>query len=148
MRRQLTYFLIVFVSLSLITLWWPINEFECNSEAFLASGTQKFQVKATKVVVQPWLGGHQVYGIFMVPNEYKRSPFFVFTFKGIGSNCSRPFGYSQNYDDIFADPGTHLVRNYMRTRIALRFILQGLYFQMNNPQNWTLTYPQLNADQG
>ncbi|OUL25238.1 hypothetical protein BV378_16925 [Nostoc sp. RF31YmG] len=142
MRRQLFHTLVFLCSLIIVILLWPINDSDCNSAAFLASKTKKFQVQATKVVVQPWRGEHHVYGIFMVPNEYKQSPLFVLTVKGFGSECSKPFGYSQNYDDISAEPGTHLVRDYMRTRTALRLILQGLYWQLNDKQNWTLTYPQ------
>ncbi|OUL24783.1 hypothetical protein BV372_28630 [Nostoc sp. T09] len=142
MRRQLIYALVFILSLSIVILLWPINDSDCNSEAFLSSKTKKFQVQATKVVVQPWRGEHHVYGIFMVPNEYKQTPLFVLTVKGFGSECSKPFGYSQNYDDISADPGTHLVRDYLRTRTALRLILQGLYAQLKDKQNWTLTYPQ------
>ncbi|OUL30352.1 hypothetical protein [Nostoc sp. 106C] len=142
MHRQLFHTLVFLCSLIIVILLWPINDSDCNSAAFLASKTKKFQVQATKVVVQPWRGEHHVYGIFMVPNEYKQSPLFVLTVKGFGSECSKPFGYSQNYDDISAEPGTHLVRDYMRTRTALRLILQGLYWQLNDKQNWTLTYPQ------
>ncbi|BAY13190.1 hypothetical protein [Calothrix sp. NIES-2098] len=142
MRRKLIYILLLLLSLGIVTLLWPVNDSDCNSEAFLASKTKKFQVQATKVVVQPWRGEHHVYGIFMVPNEYKQSPLFVLTVKGFGSECSKPFGYSQYYDDISAKPGTHLVRDYIRTRTALRLILQGLYWQLNDKQNWTLTYPQ------
>ncbi len=142
MRRYIIYVLAFILSLSLIILFWNVNDSACNSEAFLASKTKKFQVQATKVVVEPWRGKHHVYGIFMVPNEYKQTPFFVLTVKGFGNECSKPFGYRQNYDDIFAGPGTHLVRDYMRTRTALRLIFQGLYGQLNDKQNWTLTYPQ------
>jgi hypothetical protein len=141
MRRRLTYILILLLSLSMITLWWPVNDSQCDSAAFLASKTQKFQVQATKVLVKPWRGEHHVYGIFMVPDKYKQAPFFVLTVKGVGSDCSKPFGYSQNVDDIFAQPGTHLVKDFIRTRTALRLILQGLYFQINNKHNWTLTFP-------
>ncbi|WP_414563440.1 MULTISPECIES: hypothetical protein [unclassified Anabaena] len=147
MRRQIAYVLILLFSLIIVILWWPINDADCNSKAFLASKTPKFSIQASQIVVQPWHGEHQVYGIFMVPNEYKRSPFFVLSVKGIGSHCSRPFGYNQNYDDVVAKPGTHLIRYYMRSRIALRGILQGLYLQINNPQNWTLTYPLINLNQ-
>ncbi|MBH8573862.1 hypothetical protein I8752_12685 [Nostocaceae cyanobacterium CENA369] len=146
MRRKIMYVLILLLSLSIITFWWPVNDSECNSEAFLKSKIKKFQVQAAKVVVQPWRGEHQVYGIFMVPDEYKQTPFLVLTVKGFGSECSRPFGYRRNFDDIFAEPGTHLVRDYIRTRIALRLILQGLYFHLNEKQNWTLTFPQQKAD--
>lgn len=143
MRRQIIYVVIVLFSMLSVTLWWPVNDSQCNWEAFLASKTKKFSVQAFQIVVQPWLGEHHVYGIFMVPDEYKQAPFFVLTVPGAGGYCSRPFGYSQNYDDIFAEPGTHLIRYYLRTRIALRLMFQGLYFQLNDKQNWILTYPQV-----
>lgn len=113
MLRQMTYVLILLFSLIIVTLWWPINDADCNSKAFLASKNPKFSIQASQIVVQPWRGEHQVYGIFMVPNEYKRSPFFVLSVKGVGSYCSRPFGYNKNYDDVVAEPGTHLIRYYM-----------------------------------
>ena len=146
MRRKFIYILILLLSMMIIITYWTVNDSDCDFEAFLASKTQKFPIQASKVVVQPWRGEHHVYGIFMVPDEYKQTPFFVLTVKGFGSECSRPFGNSQNYDDIFALPGTHLIKDYLRTRIALRLILQGLYFQLNDQQNWTLTYPQHNTD--
>ncbi|WP_392534873.1 hypothetical protein [Nostoc sp. C117] len=142
MRLRLIYIFIFLLSLSIITLWWPVNDSDCNLEAFIASKTPKFQVQATKVVVQPWRGRHHVYGIFMIPNEYKQSPFFVVTVKGTRSYCSKQFGHRKNFDDIFAEPGTFLVRKFMRTRTALQLILQGLYFQVNDKQNWTLIFPE------
>ncbi|MGI8503271.1 MAG: hypothetical protein ACR2LR_19385 [Hassallia sp.] len=119
----------------------PLGETNCNAEPFLASKTQKFQVHATEVVVKPWLGEHHVYGIFMVPDKYEEAPFFILTVKHLGSFCEKPFGNSQFYDDILAEPGTHLIRDYIRTRLALRLIIQGLYFQLNDKYNWSLTYP-------
>ncbi|MDZ7961243.1 MAG: hypothetical protein RMY34_25745 [Aulosira sp. DedQUE10] len=142
MRRLFIYTLLFLISLSILTLFWPINDSDCDAEAFLTSTSKKYQVQATKVVVQPWRGEHHVYGIFMVPDEYKQSPFFVLTVKGFGNECSKPFGYKQNYDGISAVQGTYLVKDYMRTRTALRLILQGLYKQINNKNNWTLTYSQ------
>jgi hypothetical protein len=142
MRRLFIYFLIMLLSVLITVLWWPLNDSDCNATAFLASKTKKIQVKATKVVVQPWLGEHQVYGIFTVPDAYKNTPFFIMSVKGGESDCSRPFGNSEYYAGVFAKPETHLIRYYMRTRMALRLIFQGLYFQLNDPQNWTLTFPQ------
>ncbi|MGF1939033.1 MAG: hypothetical protein RM347_032565 [Nostoc sp. ChiQUE02] len=142
MRRRFRYILILLLSLSIITLWWPVNDSDCNIEAFLASKTTKFQLQATKVIVQPWHGRHHVYGIFMIPDEYKQAPFFVVTVQGAGSYCSKQFGYKKNFDDIIAEPGTYLVRKFIRTRIALRLIIKGLYFQINDKNNWTLTFPE------
>ncbi len=148
MRRRLRYILILLLSLSIITLWWPVNDSDCNFGDFLASKTAKFQLNATKVIVQPWRGRHHVYGIFMIPDEYKQAPFFVVTVQGAGSYCSKQFGYKKNFDGIFAEPGTYLVRKFIRTRTALRLIFQGLYFQINDQQDWTLTFPELKTSTG
>ncbi|MEH2467140.1 hypothetical protein [Nostoc sp.] len=147
MRHRLRYILILLLSLSIITLYWPVNNSDCNSEAILASKTTKFQVHATKVIVQPWLGRHHIYGIFMIPDQYKQTQFFVLTVKGAGSYCSKQFGYQKNFNDIFAEPGTYLLRKFIRTRTALQLIFQGLYSQINDKQNWTLTFPELKVGQ-
>lgn len=145
MRRRLRYILILLLSLSIITLWWPVNDSDCNFGNLLVSKTKKFQVNATKVIVQPWRGRHHVYGIFMIPNEYKQAPFFVVTVQGAGSYCSKQFGYKKNFNGISAEPGTYLVQKFIRTRTALRLIFQGLYFQINEKQSWTLTFPEPNT---
>ncbi|MBD2530995.1 hypothetical protein H6G97_15970 [Nostoc flagelliforme FACHB-838] len=147
MRHRLRYILILLLSLSIITLWWPVNDSDCNLDDFLASKTTNFQVYATKVVVQPWRGRHHVYGIFMIPDKYKQSPFFVVRVKDAGSYCSYQFGHKNNFDNIFAEPETYLVRKFIRTRTSLRLILQGLYFQLNDKQNWTLTFPEPKVSQ-
>ncbi|BBD60639.1 hypothetical protein NIES2109_34380 [Nostoc sp. HK-01] len=143
MRRKIIYVFILLFSILIVILWWPVHDTQCNSEAFLKSNRQKLQIPASQVVVEPWRGEHHVYGIFMVPDEYKEAPFFVLTVMGGSSYCSKPFGYSQNYDDVFAEPETHLIRYYLRTRLALRLIFQGSYFQLNDKQNWFLTYPKI-----
>ncbi|MEH2077864.1 MAG: hypothetical protein V7K57_26265 [Nostoc sp.] len=147
MHRRLRYFLILLFSVIITTVWWPVNDSDCNPKAFLASKTPKFQVHATKVIIQPWRGRHHIYGIFMIPDEYKQAEFFVLTVEGAGNYCSKQFGYQKSFNDIFAEPGTYLVRKFIRTRTALRLIFQGLYFQINDNKNWTLTFPELKASQ-
>ncbi|MDF5713397.1 MAG: hypothetical protein PUP93_05795 [Rhizonema sp. NSF051] len=142
-QSYIVILLLVLSTLTILYLWTPLDDSDCNVESFLASKTETYQVQATKVVVKPWLGEHHVYGIFIVPDEYKEAPFFVLTVKGIGSDCERPFGHFQNFEGITALPGTHIIRDYIRTRTALRIILQGMYTQVKEPQNWTLTYPLL-----
>ncbi|WP_246162805.1 hypothetical protein [Brasilonema sennae] len=134
--------LLLLTSLTTLYLWFPVDDSNCNIKAVLRPRFGKYDVYATKVVVQPWLGEHQVYGIFMVPDKYKDAPFFVLTVKGAGSNCEKPFGTLQEVDGIFAEPGTHLIRDYIRTRTAFRLILQGMYNELKDPQSWKLTYPR------
>ncbi|MBD0264407.1 MAG: hypothetical protein ICV85_18200 [Tolypothrix sp. T3-bin4] len=146
MHRFVIYIAIFILSLSFITLWMPLKDTTCNAaEPFLTSKTPKFQVHASKVIVEPWLGEHHVYAIFMVPDKYKEAPFFILTVKDVGSFCKKPFGNSEYYDDVLAEPGTHLIRDYIRTRLALRLIFQGLYFKLNDKYNWSLTYPADNS---
>lgn len=145
MRWKHTYVAILLVlSLNIFIIfdsWLSVNDVDCDARDFLTSQTPKLQIHATKVVVEPWLGEHHVYGIFIVPDRYKETPFFILTVKGVGSACEKPFGTLENIDGIFAMPGTHIIRDYIRTRTAIRLIVKGLYNQLNDKYNWTLTYP-------
>lgn len=142
MRRPIVYSLIFLFSLIMIIIWWPVNDSNCSLVTVLRLKKENSQVQAKQVVVKPWLGEHHVYGIFQVPDEYKESQVFMLSIPGDRKYCSRPFGTSKNYDDVFAEPGTILIRHYIKSRIAVKMIFQGLYSQLNNPQNWTLTFPK------
>ncbi|AFZ57733.1 hypothetical protein H6G54_16945 [Anabaena cylindrica FACHB-243] len=141
MRSPFIYGSIFLLSCLIIVIWWPINDSPCSLVDMLKFKKANFQVQATQVVVKPWLGKHHIYAIFKVPDKYKESKFLL-TVPGNRQYCSKPFGHSQNYDDVFAEPGTHLIRHYIRTRTAVKMIFQGLYSELNNPQNWTLTFPK------
>src|SRR2546427_4109304 len=56
------------------TVAWLLNKpatGDCGGEA--PTNHKGHEIRATKGVVQPWLGEHHVYGIFMGPNPYKQS---------------------------------------------------------------------------
>jgi hypothetical protein len=148
MRRPVIYILILLLSCLLIVLWWPMNNgSNCSSLAVLKSKKPKYQVQASQVIVKPWLGQHHVYGIFMLPERYKESPSFVLSVKDVGEFCYRPFGYSQSYDNVVAEPGTYLIRYYILTRMAMKKIFQGGYGELKQPQNWTLTVQEPTKNQ-
>jgi hypothetical protein len=140
-RRYTLYALIFLFSLLMMIIWWPVDDSTCNLVMLLKLKQQNFQVQAKQVIIKPWLLEHHVYGIFQVPDEYKDSQFFMLSIPGDRKYCYRPFGYNENYDNVFAEPGTHLIRIYIKTRITVKMIFQGLYFKLNNPENWTLTFP-------
>ncbi|QNP28685.1 hypothetical protein [Cylindrospermopsis curvispora] len=140
MRRLIIYGLIFILS-CLVIIWWPVNDSNCSFITLAKLKKDNFQVTATKVSVRPWLGQHHIYGIFQVPDSYKESQFFMLSIPGGRQYCARPFGYSENYDDVFAQPGNILIRYYVPTRIGTKMIFQGLFFELNNPQNWSLTFP-------
>ncbi|MBW4513416.1 MAG: hypothetical protein KME64_44230 [Scytonematopsis contorta HA4267-MV1] len=154
MKNTFIYYFVIFLSsvffsiLIISHIFRPLHDYSCHAQNFMASSEEKFKVNATKVVVKPWLGEHHVYGIFMIPDEYKTTPFFVLTVKGLGSYCEKPFGSQQSYGDITALPGTHLIKDYIRTRLAIKLIAKGLYNQINNRENWSLTFPIIDHSQG
>src|SRR3989442_13235854 len=56
------------------TVAWLLNKpatGDCGGEA--PTNHKGHEIRATKVFVQPWLGEHHVYGIFMGPKRYKAS---------------------------------------------------------------------------
>lgn len=146
LRLLLIYVLIsgfiLLLLLLILTIWLPVNDSDCSLRNFIIPKKQEFLVHASKVVVEPWLGQHHVYAIFTIPDVYRETPFFIVTVPGDRQYCSHPFGYDQNYDDVFAPAGTHLVRYYIRTRTGIKLIFQGLYSQLNNPEKWLLRLPK------
>src|SRR5712691_8755284 len=54
------------------TIAWLLNKpptTNCGAEA--PADSKIHTIHPTKVVVQPWQGRHQIYGIFVVPNRYR-----------------------------------------------------------------------------
>lgn len=143
-KYALVLALFLILGITAIFLWLPVNDADCDATDFLASNSGKYQLQATKVVVKPWLGEHHIYGIFMVPDEYRVTPFFVLNVKGAITNCEKPFGDLETIDGVIAKPGTHLIRDFIRTRVALRAIIRGKYNQINDQSNWSLIFPLIN----
>src|SRR5712691_8446329 len=62
------------------TVAWLLNKpptGDCGGEA--PANHKVHEIRATKVVVQPWLGKHHVYGIFTVPDRYKHNKNYAVT---------------------------------------------------------------------
>ena len=126
------------------TVVWLLNKpptADCSAEA--PSDHKVHEIRATKVVVQPWLGEHHVYGIFMVPNRYRYNKKYVVTTTVRGFDRSFAGGErsgKQYVYDAFAEPGHYLLRSYVPTRLALWFLVNGLLGDLRNPCNWTLVF--------
>src|SRR2546425_376559 len=182
------------------TVAWLLNKpatGDCGGEA--PTNHKVHEIRATKVVVQPWLGEHHVYGIFMVPNRYKHSwqnvafapqsgsftaeldatpqngamaggvglpnaPAPAYSSPGaVGPTCvmagnknysvvtmavrgfDRRFAVGeradkQYVDDVLAEPEHYLLRIYVPTRVALWFLVNGLFGDLRRPCDWTLVF--------
>jgi hypothetical protein len=103
------------------------------------------RIHAIKVVVRPWLGQHQVFGIFMVPLRYRSGRSYsgtisVQSFSGAFRPDQQP--EVQRVEDVIVEPGYYLVRGYVPTRIALWFLVTGQYGELRSPCNWTLEFSE------
>ncbi|MBD2361864.1 hypothetical protein H6G36_11830 [Anabaena minutissima FACHB-250] len=114
----------------------------CHSSwAFPQPKKVKYYTHPEKIVFQPWLGQHNVYAVFMIPQEYRYDYLFRLDLPGENTRCGVIQRANQSViADVDAKPGYSLVRGYLKTRIALRLILQGHLNQLKQPQNWQLGY--------
>ena len=102
------------------------------------------EIRGAKVVVQPWLGEHRVYGIFMVPDRYKHNTKYAaaMAVRGLDRRFVVGERADKQYvgDDVLAGSGHYLVRIYVPTRVALWLLVNGLFGDLRNPCNWTLMF--------
>src|SRR2546426_3943813 len=96
------------------TIAWLLNKqpsTNCGAEAPADSNVHT--IRPTKVVVEPWQGRHQVYGIFMVPNRYKDNRRYFATMSIQGVNDQFALGRSRETEyaeDVGAEPGHYAKR--------------------------------------
>ncbi len=125
------------------TLAWLLNKpptVDCNAET--ATDHRAHKILARKVVVHPWLGPHHVYGVFMVPNRYEQNKkgAVVMTIRGYRYLAAgRSFG-AQSVDGLVAEPGHYVLRSHVHTRVALWFLVSGLFGDLRRPCNWALVF--------
>lgn len=127
------------------TLKYILNP-QCRDTSFLNSQKEIFQVHPITVCVKPWQGRHNVYGIFMLPNEHKiRYPVMI-TVKEAGSYRKEAYMVKENIEEYPAPPGYYLLRVCLKTRVAIGMIFRGLYYQLKDPLNWIFTYTLITED--
>lgn len=100
-------------------------------------------IHATKVIVSPWLGQHQIYGIFVVPNRYRDERRYATVLNVRGVTClSVENGSAENRseDEISGKPGYYSMRGYIPTRVALRVLFTGRFGDLRAPCNWALEF--------
>jgi hypothetical protein len=139
--------------LAVVMMMWLVNKpptSNCGSEE--PADPNVYKIRATKVVVQPWLGEHQVYGIFTVPDRYKHNKNYAVTmavrgfdhqFAVVERSDKRLEDLNerlQYVDHVFAPPGHYLLRSYVPTRVALWFLVNGRFGDLRRPCDWTLVF--------
>ncbi len=132
--------------LSVFTTVWltatPITR-HCQSEGL--SDSKLYKAHPVKVVVRPWLGQHQVFGIFVVPLRYRsgRSYSGTISVQSFKEEFVPDWQANiQRVEDVIVEPGFYLVRGYVPTRIALWFLVTGQFGELRSPCNWTLEFSE------
>ena len=101
------------------------------------------KITASKVVAQPWLGQHHVYGIFLIPvryGDYKRYQ-VTMSIGGIDGAFDVGEGDGKVYEsDIMIEEGHYPKQVYLPTRIALKGLVTGQFLELQTPCNWTLEF--------
>jgi hypothetical protein len=108
----------------------------------MAGLTGAYAIAASQIVVRPWYGQHEVYGIFVVPDKLKNRKYSMFIrvadyrreiVRDETLEVSRVAG-------ITAPPGKHVKRIFLPTRIAFRYLIAGRLGMLKAPDNWTLLF--------
>lgn len=119
----------------------PPPNADCRPGASAAQGTT--EVRAVGTVVRPWLGPHHVYGHFNIPDAFVETEGYTLTIsvKGALYYCMWVgTSLKQKMRTVSAEPGRHLVREYVPTRVTLWFLVHGLFGELLDPENWTIAF--------
>jgi hypothetical protein len=125
------------------TVAWVVNRAPtgCGGEAQATDNGH--EIHATKVIVEPWLGKHRVYGIFMVPDMYMDNSKYTAALNVAGRYRfpAAVWPRRQFIDDVAAAPGHYLLRSYVSTRTALWFLMTGRFGELQSC-DWTLVFAE------
>ena len=107
----------------------------------LSTETKIYKAHPIQVVVEPWLGEHHVYALFVLPKKYRYTPSdyeMVVTVKGSNVSVNPTLANPKLYKPVDVPEGYYLVVSHFWTRETIWLILQGKYRELQYPCNWTL----------
>ena len=125
------------------TSWLVATPVTNHCQAEETSDSKLYKAHPVKVVFRPWLGRHQVYGIFVVPLRYRSGKRYSGTISVQNFNDEFAPDWQpevQRVEDVVVEPGYYLVRGYVPTRNALWFLVTGQFGEFLSPCNWTLEF--------
>lgn len=95
------------------------------------------QFHPIKIVAEPWRGKHNVYAVFAIPLKYKD----IYDHLEVlvkGNNTLWDVSTNDVKYGVTAPDDCFLAIGYVRTRIALWYLITGRFSILQNPCNWTL----------
>jgi hypothetical protein len=114
------------------------NRSRCPQDVLSKLDQVLTQATPCKIVVKPWNGRHNVYGVFMLPVENQSGKMLVVHIPGVRTFCGATERVGTSFEGIQAKPGYYLVKAYLRTRISTWLIVRGLGKQLKDIRNWRL----------
>ena len=115
-----------------------LSSISCATEPPFTS--KHYQVRASRVVVEPWRGRHHVYGVFAVPLQYRRHRLYTAKLKLEGFNEEFPeiSPEAGRIYDTATEPRHYVMRVNFPTRTALWYIVLGRFHDLAAPCHWWL----------
>jgi hypothetical protein len=119
---------------------WQLANPETRDCVMRDSGNS-LEIRARKVVVQPWLGRHHVYGIFIVPKRYGDANEYLPTMRIQGLEVSfvvEEGGERVQDTDLLVEEDYYPKQVFISTRTALWLMVSGQFGYLRNPCSWVL----------
>lgn len=110
----------------------------CDDRSWLHSGDTV--VFASQVVIKPWYGRHHVYGVFVIPDEYRDKEYSgTMIVRGVEAQERLSARPTTEHGIIIAGVPDRFVRHaHVRSRIAWWFLLTGRFGDLQATCNWAV----------
>jgi len=122
-------------------IFTDISSIPCIDTKEIAVDTKIYKTNPARVVVEPWLGEHNVYALFVLPNKYFKS-FSEYetlvTVRGSDEPLQVRVADLSLFKKVDIPEGHFVVIAYFWTRQSVWMMLQGKYSELQYPCSWTL----------
>ena len=122
-------------------LFSDISSIPCIDAKEISFDTKIYKANPARVVVEPWLGEHNVYALFVLPNKYFKS-FSEYrtlvTVRGSDELFEVRVADLSLFKKIEVTEDHFAVIAYFWTRQSVWMMLQGKYSELQYPCSWTL----------
>ena len=140
--RRMVSIGLVFVAVMVPTTVWLAHRpptTNCNDRSWLSSNDY---VLATKVVVEPWYGRHNVYGVFVIPDQFRDKDYSTaVVVRGVTEHTDLSPVPTREHGIIIAGvPDRYVKHSHIHSRIALWFLLTGHFGDIQSKCNWALVF--------
>ncbi len=112
----------------------------CNDQSWLSSSDNV--VFASKVVFEPWYGRHNVYGVFVIPAQYRDTEYSsTVIVRGVKEHATLSPRPTKEHGIIIPNVPDRFVKHaHIHTRVALWFLLTGHFGDLRATCNWALVF--------